>query len=133
MVGKPLANPGDVALLGKRFRPSGFDASLDILAYLEKEVDEKARERLNNRLWDILYTVYLGESKYSIAYMLEDDYDPYGYDDILDCMDNAGAEVVSKGFHGRHEDAEMDVRQWFAEELRLVLQEDFDRPIRSGR
>ncbi len=127
VIGKPLANPGDVATMSKHFRPRGFEAAMDIVAYLQQEVDEEARTKLNNRLWDILYTVDLSQVKYSIAYMREDDYDPYGFDDILDCLDDAGASVVSKAFHGRHEDAERDVRQWFAEELQLVLQEVFGR------
>ncbi len=125
IIGKPLTNLGDVAYLEKHVRPFGFGTSLDVLQYLEGATYERARQHLNGRLWNRFDKADFGNTKFVVAYMLEDDYDPSAYNDLLSHVKSEGAEVYGKGIHGRHNEHTDEIVKWFSKQFAQIVQEDF--------
>lgn len=127
VVGKPLVNIGTVAANEKWMRPGGFPASLDVLQYLAESADQKAALSLNKKFWEKFDAADWGRTKFIVAYMIEDDYDPEGYATLLEHLQSGGVQVYGKGIHGRHNDNEVAVTQWIVDQYEKMLSEDFDR------
>ena len=127
IVGKPLVNIGNVAANEKWMRPGGFPASLDVLQYLTGSTDPAAVLALNRRFWDRFDVADWSNTKFIVAYMLEDDYDPEGYATLLEHLQSGGVQVYGKGIHGRQNDSTSAVLQWFTEQYGKVFSEDFGR------
>ncbi len=127
IVGKPLANIGDVALNEKLHRPGGFPTSLDVLYYLSGDTSNEAADLLNNRFWNKFDSTDWGKSKFIVSYMMEDDYDCNAYNMLISHLKVAGVQVYGKGIHGRHNDESRGIVNWFKSQYEKILKEDFLR------
>jgi accessory secretory protein Asp2 len=127
IVGKPLASMGDVAANERLFRPGGFPTSLDLLMYNIGSMDEAAIEQLNERFWSRFDAADWSRTKFIAAYMIEDDYDPHAYFNLLEHLSSAGVQVYGKGLHGRHNDDTSGIVGWFVSQFENTLKEDFSR------
>lgn len=123
IVGKPLLSLGNVAANERLKRPAVFPTSLDVLWKECGSLDGDAVARLNRRFWDRFdETDWSGRTIFA-AYMIEDDYDEDAYPRLLSHVRGAGARVVGKGLHGRHNDDTAGVVAWFKAQYRRVLRE----------
>lgn len=125
IVGKPLTSIGNVAANEKRHRPGGFPTSLDVLMYQANGTEEENVNWLNHKFWDKFDETDWRESKFIVAYMIEDDYDTTAYQTLLSHIHSDGIEIYGKGIHGRHNDNTEAIVSWFTSQLDKVLREDF--------
>ena len=129
LLGKPLTSVGAIAANETLHRPGGFSTSLDILKYLSGSTDGDAIETLNARFWNKFDATDWSNSKFIVAYMIEDDYDRTSYMDLISHLHSDGAQLYGKGLHGRHNDATSGIVSWFVSQYKKVLREDFGRRI----
>ncbi len=127
ILGKPLCSLGTVAYNEKRIRPGGFPTSLDVLMYQAGSCDDKAIGRLDDRFWMKFDGSDWNDTKFAIAYMIEDDYDSKAYQNLLSHLGHTGACIYGKGIHGRHNDNTGAIVTWFTSQFDKILSEDFDR------
>lgn len=130
IVGKPVTNVRVVAENERLRRPGGFPPALDMLYYLSGNFDGENIERVNAKFWDKFESTNWGNTKFVMAYMLEDDYDDRAYDMLISHLKADGVQVYGKGIHGRHNDATGAVVSWFKSQYEKILYEDFSRRIR---
>lgn len=133
MLGKPLLNLGDIAANEKNLRPGDFSTSLDVVDYLTPEMtkqEDKVRF-LNQRIWNKFDSADWGKTKFIVSYMLEDDYDPRGYRELLKHLHTEGAQIYGRGVHGRHNDNSGAIIQWLEYQARRLLEEDFGRRVQN--
>jgi len=129
IIGKPLANIGDVASNERIHRPGAFPTSLDVVNYLEGSIDSTAINAVNKRFWDKFDKTEWTDSKLIVAYMIEDDYDSKAYNNLISHTKSDGVQIYGKGLHGRHNDATGGIVAWFKTQYNKVLKEDFSRRI----
>lgn len=129
ILGKPLASIGDVAVNERLHRPGGFPTSLDVLHYISGDTDELSVKQLNDKFWDKFRAADFTDSKFVVAYMIEDDYDSTAYDKMISNMMSEGVQVYGKGIHGRHNDATGPIASWFKTQYDHILEKDFGRRI----
>lgn len=127
IVGKPLASIGNVAANEKHLRPGGFPTSLDVLRAQCGGLGEEDVERLNEKFWKKFREADWGNSKFAIAYMIEDDYDADAYETLLSHLQSGGVQAYGKGLHGRHNDNTQGIISWFLGQYNKILREDFGR------
>lgn len=127
LLGKPIASIGNVAANEKHLRPGGCPTALDFLHYQCGGMQEKDIKQLNDKFWNKFDQADWKQSKFAIAYMIEDDYDTDAYDTLLSHLSSAGVQVYGKGLHGRHNDNTPGIIDWFTGQYRKMLQEDFGR------
>ncbi|MDO4514439.1 MAG: accessory Sec system protein Asp2 [Lachnospiraceae bacterium] len=129
LVGKPLTSIGNIAANEKYLRAGGFPTSLDVLHYLSGDLDAEAISKANARYWDRFDKTDWSNTKFIVAYMIEDDYDATAYQDLIDHMHSSGATLYGKGIHGRHNDDTTAVVQWFRDQYKEMIYEDFRRGL----
>lgn len=129
IIGKPLASIGDVATAELYYRPGGFPTSLDALYHIAGDTDEEAVKRLNDKLWDKFSAADYSDTVFVISYMIEDDYDRYAHDRLIEHLNSAGAKVYSRGLHGRHKDNTSGIVYWFAERYKQIIRDEFTRTV----
>ncbi len=127
ILGKPLASIGDVADNERLHRPGGFPTSLDVVHYLTGGTDSVSLDKMNHRFWDKFDATDWGNSKFVVAYMIEDDYDSTAYNTLISHVKTNGVQVYGKGIHGRHNDESAAINAWFRGQYDKILQEDFYR------
>lgn len=127
ILGKPLANIGDVALNEKLKRPGGFPTSLDVVMNVYGESNKENAHLLNDKFWDKFNQSNFNETKFIMSYMIEDDYDANAYQDVISNLNSKGVQVIGKGVHGRHNDDTGAIVGWFSSQFDKVLREDFGR------
>lgn len=127
ILGKPLASIGDVAANERLHRPGGFPTSLDVLHKITGGTDKTSIDCLNERFWKKLDETEWENSKFVVAYMIEDDYDSKAYQTLLSHVNGSGMKVYGKGIHGRHNDETGAIVAWFKSQYDKLLQEDFGR------
>lgn len=127
ILGKPLMNLGDIAFNEKRFRPSGFPTSLDVLKRNTSSPGDERIEILNNRMWKRYETADWSDTKLIVAHLIEDDYDSTAYEKMLSRIRTPGATVYGKGIHGRHNDNTEAVVNWFLGQFESVINDDFQK------
>lgn len=127
IVGKPLVSIGNVAANEKHLRPGGFPTSLDVLYAQSGGLGKEAVERLNEKFWKKFQAADWGNSKFAVAYMIEDDYDPDAYETLLSHLQSGGVQAYGKGLHGRHNDNTHGIISWFLGQYNKILREDFGR------
>ncbi len=132
LLGKPLASVGNIAINEKYLRPGEFSTSSDILRYHSGSSDDRAVKKLNDRFWNKFVKSNWGNTKFAVSYMLEDDYDCNAYDMLLSNLDSEGAQVYGKGVHGRHNDNTSVIVNWFVNQFKKILKEDFKRRIENA-
>lgn len=129
IVGKPLASIGNVAANEKHLRPGGFPTSLDILRFQCGGSGEECVQRLNEKFWKKFEKTDWGSSKFVAAYMIEDDYDADAYLSMLSHLQSDGVQAYGKGIHGRHNDDTTGIINWFLNQYKKILREDFGRKM----
>lgn len=127
IIGKPLASIGDVAKNERLHRPGGFPTSLDVLSKVSGDNSEESVTKLNERFWNKLDSANWENSKFIVAYMIEDDYDSTAYQTLLSHVKGSGMQVYGKGIHGRHNDETGAIVAWFKSQYAKILEEDFGR------
>lgn len=129
LLGKPLASLGNVAKDERIKRPGGSSWQ-DVLLKTYGSVDQDAIERMNARFWDIFDRTDWSQTRFAVAYMIEDDLDGNAYENLQSHLKDAGARIYGKGLHGRHNDNTQGIVNWFVNQYREIIQNDFDR-VRS--
>lgn len=135
IVGKPLINVGTIAQNEKIKRPGGFPTSQDILMYQTGGTSTEQIRQLNQRFWDKLNATDWSGTKLIASHMLEDDYDPEAYSDLIASLSESNVSVYGRGLHGRHNDNTSGIVQWFISQYHKVFREDFGEfagPFRQG-
>lgn len=127
ILGKPLANIGDVAENERLHRPGGFPTSLDVLQKVSGGSDKASIQQLNDRFWNKLDAAEWKNTKFVVSYMIEDDYDFRAYDMLLSHVKGSGMKVYGKGIHGRHNDETGAIVAWFKSQYDKILLDDFSR------
>ncbi len=127
LLGKPLASLGDVAVNERLLRPGGLPQALDVLLYQCGDTTEEAAQQLNQKLWEKFDRADFGKTSFIVSYMLEDDYDATAYRRILSHLRSEGVRIYGKGIHGRHNDENEAILQWFLEQYGRILENDFNR------
>lgn len=127
LLGKPLISVGNIAKELTAYRPEVFQTAVDVLRVMEKELSEEAVNRLNERFWSKLRNTVFEDTRFVMAYMIEDDYDKDAYQRFLDNLQGTGVKLYGKGLHGRHNDNTKGVVQWFRKQYMQIIQKDFDR------
>lgn len=127
VVGKPLVNIGNIAKNEKILRPGGFPTSLDILNFLINGKHSEQIEQLNKYFWKKFNQADFSNTRLAISYMLNDDYDPSAYQDILSVLKNKKVSLISKGIPGRHNDNSKAINDWFIRQFKNILSIDFQR------
>ena len=127
ILGKPLGSLGDIAENERIKRPGVFPTSLDVLKKNTNNMNANAIECINDRFWDKFDETDWSHSKFIMSYLIEDDYDPNTYKNVIGHIKNVGVEVIGKGIHGRHNDNTYAVVEWFRSQYNQILKEDFNR------
>lgn len=125
LIGKALASFGDIAENERINRPGGFPTSLDMLHWFCGSLDHDAAKRLNDRFWNAFDRVDWGGTQFAVAYMIEDDYDNTAYEMLQSHLRGAGAKIYGRGLHGRHNDDTSGIVNWFVNQYKRILREDF--------
>lgn len=125
LIGKPLASIGDVAENERLCRPGGFPTSLDVLHKICGGLDQDAVRRLNDRFWNAFDHSDWSGTSFAAAYMIEDDYDATAYGKLQSHLKDASARIYGKGLHGRHNDDTAGIVNWFINQYREIIQNDF--------
>lgn len=125
LVGKPLASLGDMAENERIRRPDVFPTSLDVLHKSYGSLSQEAVQKLNDRYWNAFDQSYWNETRFAIAYMIEDDYDGTAYEKLQSHLKDTGSWIYGKGLHGRHNDDTSGIVAWFVNQYRKILQNDF--------
>ncbi len=126
LIGKPLASIGDVAENERINRPGGFPTSLDVLHKAYGDLGREAIRQLNDRFWEVFKHTNWNGTRFVISYMIEDDYDSTAYEKLLIHLKDAGAQIYGKGLHGRHNDNTHGIVNWFVNQYRKIIQDDFE-------
>lgn len=127
ILGKPLGSLGDIAENERIKRPGVFPTSLDVLKKNTNNMNANAIKCINDRFWDKFDETDFSHSKFIMSYLIEDDYDPNTYKNVIGHIKNVGVEVIGKGIHGRHNDNTYAVVEWFRSQYNQILKEDFNR------
>lgn len=131
ILGKPLVNVGDIAINERLHRPDVFPTSLDVVNYLEGDLDETSLEAVNNKFWMKFNKTQWKDTMFIISYMIEDDYDSKAYYDLMSHMSTSGVLIYGKGLHGRHNDASASIVSWFMTQYDKVIKEYFQEGLDS--
>lgn len=129
ILGKPLANLGEMAQKEATTRPGGFPTSLDLVFRISGELSDNGAKEINQRFWDIFNQANFSNTKFLIAYMMHDDYDETAYNDLLEQLGrkNYPVQVISKGLVGRHNDDSDGIIEWYYTQYKNFLTEQFGR------
>ena len=100
---------------------------MDVLKKNTNNMDANAIKCINDRFWDKFDETDWSHSKFIMSYLIEDDYDPNTYKNVIGHIKNVGVEVIGKGIHGRHNDNTYAVVEWFRSQYNQILKEDFNR------
>lgn len=127
MMAQPVMNITKCAEYERTIRPGRFPGSMDILKYLEMVPKKTTPEEINGRIWKEIDAANLRRTNFAIAYMKEDDYDPTAYSDLVDHLATKNTMIYGKGITGRHGDDMKSVRNWYYNQFRQILKDEFFR------
>ena len=134
IIGKPLANLGDVAQKEQSVRYGGFPTSLDVAnLHTSREVQRAGRKAIvkamNQRFWQVFDQADLDETQLMLTYMRQDDYDDKTYHDMLAHLATTGKHpyLISRGLNGHHNDGAAETVIWFKKQYLTMMERDFNR------
>lgn len=127
MMAQPIMNITRCAEDERTIRPGRFPGAMDILKYLEMVPVPTTAEEINGRIWKEIDAANLKRTDFAIAYMKEDDYDPTAYSDLIDHLAMKNTLIYGKGITGRHGDDPKAVRNWYYNQFRQILRDEFYR------
>lgn len=131
LLGKPLASIGDIAANEKLKSPDSSHSWLDVLHKACGSLGKEAVEHLNKRFWDKFDRTNWSETRFAVAYMIEDDLDRNAYENLQSHLKDAGVRIYGKGLHGRHNDNTPGIVNWFVSQYREIIRIDFDEKNRT--
>lgn len=131
IIGKPLANIGNIAVNERIKRPEIWGTSLDMVVHFGGKSTISVAQQLNQKFWDKFETGNFDQTIFAIAYMRDDDYDSEAFPMIARCLKehSSKAKVLYKGFVGRHNDDSPGINTWFLKQYRNILWHNFGRKI----
>lgn len=127
LMGKPLASLGDVAENKRINCPDESHSWVDVLHKICGSQDQDAIKRLNDRFWNLFDRTDWSGTRFAAAYMIEDDLDGNAYEYLQNHIRDAGVRIYGKGLHGRHNDNTPGIVDWFVNQYRAIIWNDFDR------
>ncbi|WP_283574410.1 accessory Sec system protein Asp2 [Limosilactobacillus ingluviei] len=134
IIGKPLANLGDVAQKEQSVRYGGFPTSLDIVnLHTSHAVQQAGRKAIvktmNQRFWQVFDQANLDDTQLMLTYMHQDDYDDKTYHDMLAHLAATDKHpyLISRGLNGHHNDGSNETVIWFKKQYLTMLERDFNR------
>lgn len=127
LVGKPLASIGNMAGNERLKSPGGSHSWLDVLHKVYGSLEPDAIEQMNHRFWDMFDRTDWSKTRFTVAYMIEDELDGNAYENLQFHLKDAGARIYGKGLHGRHNDNTPGIVRWFRSQYRAIMENDFDR------
>lgn len=127
LLGKPLASIGDVAENERLKCPEGSHSWLDVLHKACGNLGQDAMRRINDKFWEAFDHTDWSETRFAVAYMIEDDLDGNAYKDLQSHLKDAGVQIYGKGLHGRHNDNTPGIVNWYVNQYRGIIQNDFGR------
>ena len=134
IIGKPLANLGNVAQKEQSVRYGGFSTSLDIVnLHTPQEVQRAGRKAIvkamNQRFWHVFDQADLDDTQLMLTYMHQDDYDDKTYHDMLAHLAATDKHpyLISRGLNGHHNDGSDETVTWFKKQYLTMLERDFNR------
>ncbi|HFR3765867.1 TPA: accessory Sec system protein Asp2 [Streptococcus suis] len=127
IVGKPFTNLGDVVTNLKLKRPDEFETSADMLRNVVDSSEDDQIKAFNLRFWEKFSQANLENTKFAIAYMEQDDYDPLATIRLIDFLAEEDVHIFAKGYEGRHNDNSISINKWFMTQYQRVLSHDFGR------
>ena len=127
VLGRPVINLGSTAQRERIQRPGGFPVSLDILRRLTGGVGRENAEALDRKMQERLQKGAFRRAEMAVAYMQEDDYDPEAYLDLLRGLRGQECKIYGKGFSGRHNDSQEEVREWLNLQYHRIRRERYGR------
>ncbi|MFT8410491.1 MAG: accessory Sec system protein Asp2 [Schleiferilactobacillus perolens] len=134
IVGKPLVNVGSIAENARIRRPNDFETALDVVLAQEGNTTPTSAETLNQRFWNVFKQGDFTKTTIAIAYMLQDDYDREAFPDMYQYLTGGEKNVrlLHKGRIGRHNDDTTGVINWFLQQYKLILSDQFGRTFEQG-
>lgn len=126
---QPVLNITRAAEGEQSLRPGRFPGAMDCLKYLMSVQDEHDQEALNARIWNELDAADLHRTSFAAAYMLQDDYDPTAWNDLVTHLAGKDTTLYGKGVVGRHDDEPKALRNWYLMQYKRILTEEFGRQM----
>ncbi len=127
LLGKPLTSIGNVAANTRIKCSEGSNAWVDVLQKACGSQNQDAVSQLNHKFWDSFDSTDWSNTRFAVAYMIEDDMDGDAYETLLFHIKDAGVRIYGKGLHGRHNDNTPGIVGWFVNQYREIIRNDFDR------
>lgn len=127
IVGKPFTDLGDVVTNLKLRRPDEFETSIDMLRNVVGHSAKEPIKEFNLRFWEKIALANLKDTRYAIAYMEHDDYDPLATIRLIDFFAEDEVHIFTKGYEGRHNDNSFSINKWFLTQYNRILSHDFGR------
>lgn len=127
LIGKPLANVGDIVKNGFLVRPDEFLTAMDVLKLAQGENNEQAARQLNKRFWRMFQAREWEETLLAVAYMKQDDYDSTAYYQLLEASSLQDTRIFGRGWLGRHNDESALVISWFVRQYQRLLKDYFGK------
>lgn len=125
LLGKPLANIGEIAEKERIDRVGGFPTSLDMLHKFCGSVDRAAAGQINERFWNAFEQTEWDGTRFAVAYMIEDDYDSAAYEMLRSRLKGSRVRIYGKGLHGRHNDDTSGIVKWFVKQYNKTIEDHF--------
>lgn len=122
LAAKIIVNLGTVAANSKIKRPLDFNEANDIVLVNERNTDNVALNRINNKLWDKFNLSDLSHTDFILGYMENEDYDTTGYSILRKYLKKnyPAVHVLAKSFWGRHND-NTEIVDWFVQQVNHVV------------
>lgn len=129
IVGKPLANIGDLAVHSRIFSPYDWDLAMDTIVHLTGKLTENNAHKLDEEFWQEFERADFSKTTFLMAHMLQDTDLPFKR--IFDHLKKnyPTAKVLHKGIEGRHNDDTPSVTGWFYKNYQQLLISDFNRQL----
>ena len=132
ILSKPLASMGNVALNEGRQRFGVFPNSLDVLQVNGPDHDPNhdgltKAKAMNQKFWNVIDHANLDQTQFAIGYVEQDDYDTTAYRDLMNRFrkNHQRVHVVAKGYSGHHNDRSEELVNWFKQQYRTIMDNDF--------
>ncbi len=132
VVGKPLASLGNMAKMERDYRFGIFPTAFDVLNQGSPVKDwhasfDNRANALNDKFWSAFSKADFSNTILAVAYMEDDDYDAYGYRDLLRNFNGRkrDTKIIAKGFPGHHNDATGPLVKWFRAQYGMILRDEF--------
>lgn len=129
VVGKPLANIGDLAVHSRIFSPYDWDLAMDTIIHLTGQLTEKTARALDEDFWLKFEAADFSQTSFLMAHMLQDTDLPFNRIFNYLKKNYPTAKILHKGIEGRHNDDTPSVTSWFYKNYQQLLISDFNRSL----